>query len=69
MDMSLVYIGVVIVILVAGFVFALRIGMAAALEADHAWPQDAAEAPSATPAAAAVTTPTPASLAVEEVSA
>jgi hypothetical protein len=38
MDMSMLYIGAVIVVLVIGFVFAMRIGLAAAAETDRAWP-------------------------------
>jgi hypothetical protein len=38
MEMSMNYIGAVIVVLVIGFVFAMRIGMAAAAETDRAWP-------------------------------
>jgi hypothetical protein len=36
-DISLLYVGVVVVIVAIGFVFALRMGMAAALEADRRW--------------------------------
>lgn len=41
MDISMIYLGVVILILAIGFVFALRIGIIAALEADRAWPAEA----------------------------
>ena len=38
MDMSLIYITAVIVVIAIGFVFALRMGIAASLAADREWP-------------------------------
>jgi len=43
LDISLLYIGVVIVLVAVGFVFALRIAMAAALDADRRWTMLTAE--------------------------
>jgi hypothetical protein len=36
-DVSLLYIGVVVLIVAIGFVFALRMGMSAALDAERGW--------------------------------
>lgn len=47
MDMTLVYLAPVILVLVLGFVWALRMGMAASVDADRAWPESAQEAPHA----------------------
>jgi len=44
LDISLLYIGVIIVLVAFGFAFALRIAMAAALDADRRWTMLAAEA-------------------------
>lgn len=43
LDMSMLYIGLVVLVLVVGFVFALRVGIAAALDADRQWPATADE--------------------------
>lgn len=45
MDLSLVYIAAVILVIAIGFVFALRMGIAASLEADGVWPESAQEVP------------------------
>lgn len=52
LDISLLYIGAVVLILVIGFVFAFKMGAAAALDADRQWqlPELDTE-PAATPAA------------------
>lgn len=55
-DISLVYIGAVMLVVAIGFVFALRMGMSAALDADRQWaatPANAGAEVEREPAAAA----------------
>ncbi len=53
-DISLLYIGAVILIVAAGFVFALRMAMAAAQETDRGWPSAMLTPAEAVPAEAPV---------------
>jgi hypothetical protein len=52
-DTSLLYIGFVILVVAIGFVFALRLGMAAANDADQQWAMNTAESETALAGASA----------------